>query len=112
MCLPLGGLVSLFLCQIHPSRHDSRIGLATKCPPFRFVDQQLKGPYKRWYHEHTFETVDEGTLVHDKVHYIVPFGKLIHEFVVKRDLKRIFEYRHRQIDLILNQTREPVAVAS
>ena len=69
-------------------------------PPYRFVDQQLRGPYKKWYHEHTFETVEGGTLVHDKVHYIVPGGSLIHALAVKRDLIKIFDYRRTELESI------------
>lgn len=62
-------------------------------PPFRFVDQQLKGPYKRWYHEHTFEEADGMTVVHDNVHYIPRGGSLIHKWMVKPDLEKIFRFR-------------------
>ncbi len=78
-------------------------------PPYRFVDQQLKGPYRKWHHEHVFESVPEGTLMHDRVHYEVPFGKLVHQFVVRNDLIRIFEYRQKQIEAILNE-RSKIAV--
>ena len=39
-------------------------------PPVRFVDEQMRGPYRQWHHEHTFETVAEGTLCKDLVHYL------------------------------------------
>ncbi|MGZ4875445.1 MAG: SRPBCC family protein, partial [Candidatus Angelobacter sp.] len=32
-------------------------------PPHRFVDLQLRGPYKLWRHEHRFEARDGGTLI-------------------------------------------------
>src|SRR5262249_6627812 len=41
-------------------------------PPFRFVDEQVKGPYRRWWHEHLFEMRDGGTLMRDRVEYAVP----------------------------------------
>ena len=44
--------------------------------PFRFVDVQTRGPYRVWIHEHTFESRDGGTLVHDVVQYAVPGGRL------------------------------------
>jgi hypothetical protein len=30
-------------------------------PPFEFIDEQLKGPYRRWIHHHTFEERDSRT---------------------------------------------------
>lgn len=66
-------------------------------PPFRFVDRQLRGPYRLWYHRHTFEERDGGTLVKDHVDYAVLGGALVHWLVVKRDLERIFAFRHQRL---------------
>jgi ligand-binding SRPBCC domain-containing protein len=67
-------------------------------PPFRFVDQQLKGPYRQWIHEHTFEEKDGGTLCRDVVDYAVPGGALVNRFFVRRDVEKIFAYRREQLD--------------
>ncbi len=80
--------------------------------PNRFVDRQLKGPYKLWHHEHTFEAVENGTMVHDRVHYVVPGGAIVHRLLVKKDLIRIFEYRRSQIEAILNNNTAPVQLGS
>ena len=64
-------------------------------PPFRFVDSQLRGPYRAWVHEHTFEEKDGGTLCRDRVDYRVPGGALIHTLFVERDVRRIFTHRQR-----------------
>jgi ligand-binding SRPBCC domain-containing protein len=66
-------------------------------PPHRFVDEQRRGPYRVWHHEHTFEERDGGTLLRDAVRYAVPFDFLVHQWVVRPDLDRIFEYRHHRI---------------
>lgn len=69
-------------------------------PPRRFVDTQLKGPYKYWRHEHTFEETPGGTLMRDHVQYELPFGILgvvTHRLIVARQLRRIFDYRGRKI---------------
>ena len=62
-------------------------------PPVRFVDEQLRGPYRLWIHEHEFEPRDGGTLVRDRVRYAVPFDFLVHNLFVRRDVARIFAYR-------------------
>lgn len=66
-------------------------------PPHRFVDRQVQGPYREWIHEHVFEEVDGHTIIIDNVHYAVPGGRIVHSLFVKRDLQRIFAYRHARI---------------
>jgi ligand-binding SRPBCC domain-containing protein len=62
-------------------------------PPARFVDEQIRGPYRLWIHEHLFEDRDGGTLVVDRVRYAVPFDLIVHELLVRRDVARIFAWR-------------------
>lgn len=63
-------------------------------PPYRFVDQQLKGPYRQWIHEHTFEAIEEGaaTRMTDHVQYSMFVGWLLHRWV-RKDIETIFNYR-------------------
>jgi ligand-binding SRPBCC domain-containing protein len=69
-------------------------------PPRRFVDEQRRGPYRHWHHEHLFESCDDGTRVNDVVHYAAPGGALLHRFVVKRDIERIFTFRKQALSHI------------
>ena len=62
-------------------------------PPHRFVDEQIRGPYRLWVHEHTFEPDGAGTLARDVVRYAVPFDFIAHPLFVKPDIARIFAYR-------------------
>lgn len=66
-------------------------------PPFRFVDEQRRGPYRLWIHEHRFEERAGRTLVRDRVRYAVPGGPLLEALVerllVRPDLERVFAYR-------------------
>ena len=62
-------------------------------PPYRFVDEQLRGPYRQWFHTHTFEPRDGGTLCRDEVQYAVPFDFLVHHLFVRRDIEQIFAFR-------------------
>ena len=62
-------------------------------PPFRFVDEQLRGPYRVWIHEHKFTEVDGGTLCEDHVQYAPIGGAIINRLLVAKDVRTIFEYR-------------------
>jgi ligand-binding SRPBCC domain-containing protein len=87
------GTLIAYRLRLHgiPIRWQSVI--STWEPPFRFVDEQTRGPYRRWHHEHRFEAVDGGTLCRDIVDYDVHGGALINALVVRRDLLRIFRFR-------------------
>ncbi len=64
--------------------------------PYKFVDNQLKGPYALWEHTHTFKEVDGGVLMYDDVRYAIPLGilgEIAHVLVVKNKLKSIFDFR-------------------
>lgn len=62
-------------------------------PPHRFVDEQRRGPYRLWVHEHRFSEKNGGTHAEDIVQYAVLGGELVHRLFVKRDVERIFDYR-------------------
>lgn len=83
-----------------PIRWRTRI--ETWEPPRRFVDTQLKGPYSLWEHTHTFEADGEGaTVIHDRVRYAIPLGPigaLANLLFVRRDLRRIFDYRATAVE--------------
>lgn len=66
-------------------------------PPMRFVDRQLRGPYRLWEHEHCFAEKNGGTLASDHVRYAVPGGTLVNWLFVKRDVARIFAYRQKKL---------------
>lgn len=70
-------------------------------PGESFVDEQERGPYALWRHEHRFVAKDEGTLMTDRVRYRLPFGplgRLAHAVAVKRALAAIFDYRFARIE--------------
>jgi ligand-binding SRPBCC domain-containing protein len=64
--------------------------------PDYFVDRQLIGPYRLWYHEHRFREVDGGIEIEDIVHYALPFwlfGTLANSLIVQKRLQEIFDFR-------------------
>jgi len=74
-----------------------RSEIAAWDPPHRFVDRQLRGPYRLWHHEHRFEEVAGGTVVIDDVEYAVWGGALAVNLGVRRDVERIFAYRSERL---------------
>ena len=67
-------------------------------PPHRFVDEQRRGPYRQWIHEHTFTAQDGGTLAVDIVQYAVLGGVTIQRLFVAPELRRIFDYRNATLE--------------
>lgn len=68
-------------------------------PPKRFVDRQVSGPFAFWEHNHLFNKAGEdGCVLEDHIEYALPAGLLGSIFgggAVHRNLRRMFDYRHR-----------------
>jgi ligand-binding SRPBCC domain-containing protein len=65
-------------------------------PPTRFVDMQVRGPYRLWHHTHDFAPSADGTLMRDTVRYAIgfgPLGRLAARAFVHRDVESIFDFR-------------------
>jgi ligand-binding SRPBCC domain-containing protein len=62
-------------------------------PPHRFVDEQRRGPYRIWRHEHRFLERDGGTSISDTVHYAVLFDPIVNRWLVRPDIEGIFDFR-------------------
>lgn len=67
----------------------------------RFVDEQRTGPYKVWHHEHDFHDLGDGrTEMRDRVTYVLPLGplgELVHPWLVKPQLDRVFAFREQSV---------------
>jgi ligand-binding SRPBCC domain-containing protein len=66
-----------------------------------FVDEQRKGPYKIWHHEHHFKEVDGGVEMTDIVSYELPLGflgRIMHPILVRKKLDEIFDYRFKAVE--------------
>jgi ligand-binding SRPBCC domain-containing protein len=84
-------------------------------PGRRFVDRQLRGPYGLWHHRHTFAESGQGTVVRDEVDYALPLGvlgDLAHPLFVRRDLERIFTYRHQAVPELLAESSTHGTIAA
>src|SRR5262249_44903398 len=72
-------------------------------PGYRFIDAQLRGPYRAWWHEHVFRPEPgERTLMEDRVFYSLPLGilgRVINRLVVGPSLRRIFGFRRDAVHM-------------
>lgn len=70
-----------------------------------FVDNQVKGPFKLWHHQHFFTETSAGVEMRDLVEYKLPLGKPGHIFgnlIVKKRVAAIFEFRRAFIERHFN----------
>ena len=61
-----------------------------------FVDEQRRGPYKMWHHQHFLEPTDKGVRMTDIISYQPPFavlGSMANQLIIKRKLEQIFDHR-------------------
>lgn len=74
-------------------------------PGQQFVEKQTTGPYALWNHYHGLEEVEDGVIMTDRVHYLLPYGPVgvvANNLFVGRRLYAIFKYRYDMLDLIFN----------
>jgi ligand-binding SRPBCC domain-containing protein len=91
------GLTIDYRIRIHGLPVRWRTEIAAWEPPHRFIDVQLRGPYRLWHHTHTFEERGGATLCRDEVRYWPMGGALIDRLFVSRDVRAIFEFRRRKL---------------
>lgn len=64
--------------------------------PNYFVDEQRKGPYRIWHHEHEFISIPGGVEMHDRLTYEIPFGpfgEILNSLFIEKKIQEIFTYR-------------------
>jgi ligand-binding SRPBCC domain-containing protein len=77
-------------------------------PPNAFVDEQLRGPYAKWVHTHTFcDAADGGTVIEDEVRYRLPLDPLgrVALPLIRRQVEGIFRFRAERVRALLPATR-------
>jgi len=91
------GILIDYRIRIHGVPVRWRTEISAWQPPFQFVDEQRRGPYRLWHHTHTFEEREGGTLCRDRVRYWPRGGALMNWLFVRKDVERIFEYRRQRL---------------
>ena len=87
-----------------------RTGITHWDPGVSFEDTQLRGPYAKWVHRHSFEPQGAGTRLRDRVEYAVPFDPLsrpLHALYVRPTVERIFRHRRIVISRLLGEDPHP-----
>jgi ligand-binding SRPBCC domain-containing protein len=65
-----------------------------------FVDEQRKGPYNIWHHEHHFEAIDGGVRMKDILHYDIGkgfLGVIAGKMFVDSKVQEIFDFRYKKL---------------
>lgn len=82
-----------------PLRMTSRI--TEMKPDSRFVDEQTRGPFRRFRHVHEFSEDAAGTIMVDRIEFEAPFGvvgRVVEKLVLARYLRRLIETRNRYLE--------------
>ncbi len=78
-------------------------------PPTRFVDEQQHGPFRRWWHEHSFTALANGrTQMVDVVVFQSPFGllgRIADGLVLGRYLRHLLRQRNTWLKTTLEKLR-------
>lgn len=67
-------------------------------PPDRFVDEQVRGPFRRFHHEHRFEGVADGTLMTDVIDFaspLGPLGRVVDRIGLERYMMKLIRVRNQ-----------------
>jgi ligand-binding SRPBCC domain-containing protein len=91
------GTLINYRLSLHGIRFSWQSKITAWDMPRMFVDEQTKGPYRYWIHEHRFEKEGENTRVIDYVRYSVWGGAFIERVFVRKDLELIFKFRNEKM---------------
>ena len=67
--------------------------------PYQYLDEMVKGPFKKWTHLHVFYSINEidqkQTGVIDDINFEIPYGRIgkLFEGYVYTQLQKLFDHR-------------------
>lgn len=73
--------------------------------PVRFVDSQVRGPFRRLSHEHRFVPTPAGCDMFDDIEFEAPFGplgRLVERLILSRYMKELIDQRNRTLQEALS----------
>jgi len=76
---------------------DIREVMIRSLKPYQYLDEMVKGPFKRWTHLHIFHTINDQkqTEVIDEINFEIPYGRVgkLFEGYVYTQLQKLFDHR-------------------
>jgi uncharacterized protein (TIGR01777 family) len=104
------GAETVLSVPLGPIRKRWHARIEEAVPGERFVDVQVSGPFGAWRHEHRFLPATDGTSseLQDEIVYRMPMGPLgdLGAGIARRDLDRLFRWRHWRTASDLRRHRE------
>jgi ligand-binding SRPBCC domain-containing protein len=65
--------------------------------PYQYLDEMVKGPFKRWTHLHIFHSINDQTQseVIDEINFEIPYGRVgkLFEGYAYTQLQKLFDHR-------------------
>ena len=95
IAMHVGALIEYQL-RLHGLPVHWRTRISDWQPGVAFVDEQLRGPYAKWVHMHTFKPERGGTWLGDRIEYALPLDPLsrrVHPLYVRPLVERSFDHR-------------------
>jgi ligand-binding SRPBCC domain-containing protein len=71
-----------------------------------FADEQRKGPYRMWHHQHHFREISGGVEMTDIVHYKSPgwvLEGILNKFLVRGQLNKVFNFRMAKVEEVFGK---------
>lgn len=69
-------------------------------PDHCFVDEQVRGPFRRFRHEHVFEPTKDGTLMIDRIDFdapLGPIGDVVEKALLRRHMRHLISSRNAHL---------------
>jgi len=85
-----------------PLRMTSRITAMSQ--PHSFTDEQTRGPFAFFTHEHVFRPNGTGTIMIDRVSFAAPLGvlgKIMEHLVLARYMRKVIENRNTYLQSVI-----------
>jgi ribosome-associated toxin RatA of RatAB toxin-antitoxin module len=111
----MSGLIDLDETVTWRAKHiglyfDMTVKITEMNTPFNFTDEQVKGPFKKMKHQHSFVTFENATEMRDEFYFESPFGilgRLINWLFLKIYMLDLLRKRNVYIKLYLeNQIKQ------